>query len=263
MTLHALIFDVDGTLADTEQAHRLAFNRAFASHGLDWDWTPETYRVLLRVTGGKERLRHHIASLRLSPGQRRRLEDLVPALHAEKNRQYGAILAEGSVALRSGVPRLLEEARAGGCQLAIASTTTAANIDALLRATLGARGLDMFNVVACGDQVGAKKPAPDIYLLALRGLGLHPQHAVAFEDSTPGLRAARAAGLYTVLTPNFWTAGSDFSGASLELAHLGEPDQPLVGEPGGRLQHVAWLTLDELRLRHAAAQAARADATYL
>jgi beta-phosphoglucomutase-like phosphatase (HAD superfamily) len=252
MALEALIFDVDGTLADTEEAHRQAFNRAFGIHGLDWDWDRARYRALLDVTGGKERLRHHIATLGLSAAARARLDALVGTLHEEKTRQYGAILGQGEVKLRTGVARLLEEAVQAGCKLAIASTTTAANIDALLHSTLGPRGLDMFSVIACGDQVRAKKPAPDVYRLALHNLGLHPEHAVAFEDSAHGLHAALGAGLYTVVTPTFWTTHSDFSGASLLLPDLGDPALPLPGEPGTALQQFAWLGLNELEQRHGA-----------
>jgi beta-phosphoglucomutase-like phosphatase (HAD superfamily) len=252
MALEALIFDVDGTLADTEEVHRTAFNRAFEHFALGWNWDPARYRALLDITGGKERIRRHIASLSPNAAERSRLEALVAALHEEKTRQYGALLGDGAVTLRPGVHRLLEEGLSAGCKLAIASTTTAANIDALLQSTLGSRGLDMFSVIACGDQVRAKKPAPDVYRLALHGLGLHPEHAVAFEDSGHGVRSAVAARLYTVVTPNFWTVDGDFSGAALRLPHLGDPDHPLPGEPGGALSGAAWLTLDELERRHAA-----------
>ena len=142
--------------------------------------------------------------------------------------------------------RLLDEALSDGCRLAIASTTTAVNVDALLQANLGTRGLEKFSVIACGDQVRAKKPAPDIFLLALKHLGLHADQAVAFEDSHNGLRSAVSAGLWTVVTPTFWTEGSDFSGAGLVLPSLGSPDHPLAGEPGGRLRSESWLSYAEV-----------------
>ena len=136
--------------------------------------------------------------------------------------------------------------RCDGCRLAIASTTTAVNIDALLHATLGTRALDLFGVIACGDQVAAKKPAPDIYLLALQHLGVRADHAIAFEDSANGLRAATAAGLWTVVTPTFWTEDHNFDDAGLVLPQLGDPQAPLAGEPGGRLRECAWLSFAEL-----------------
>ena len=249
LDIQALIFDVDGTMADTEEAHRVAFNLAFERYRLGWVWQPSEYRELLKVTGGKERLATYIASLPLTEPDRKRLRAMVPDIHAEKTRFYSSFVADGAVPLRDGVARLLGEALEAGCKLAIASTTTAMNIDALLESTLGPRGLDMFSVIACGDQVRAKKPAPDIYRLALGGLGMLPEHAVAFEDSPNGLRAAVAAGLWTVVTPNYWTAGGDFTASPLLLPRLGDPERPLPDEPGGLLESAAWLTLDELARR--------------
>lgn len=250
MAIDALILDVDGTIADTEEAHRVAFNLAFERFGLDWRWQRTEYRELLAVAGGKERIRSYIDRLQLPRPERERLRGMVREIHQQKTRFYSSVVSDGGVPLRAGVRRLLEEALEGGYKLAIASTTTAANIDALLNATLGPRGLDMFTVIACGDQVLHKKPAPDIYLLALHGLGLQPQQAIAFEDSPNGLRAALAAGLWTVVTPNFWTEHNDFAGAGMLLPHLGDRDQPLPGEPGRRLSSAAWLTCEEV-VQHA------------
>jgi len=142
-----------------------------------------------------------------------------------------------------------DEALTAGCRLAIASTTTAVNIDALLNATFGACGLEMFSVIACGDQVRAKKPAPDIFRLALEHLGVEADDAVALEDSANGLRSAHAAGLWTVVTPTFWTEGSDFGDAGLLLPSLGDPAHPLAGEPGDRLHDAPWLSFAELARR--------------
>lgn len=245
-SIQALIFDIDGTMADTEEAHRVAFNLAFERSRLDWRWEPAEYRELLKVHGGKERLIHYIDALAVDDDERARLLQSVPRIHAEKTRFYSSVVRDGAVPLRPGVARLLDEARGAGCRLAIASTTTAVNIDALMQATLGARALDMFDAIACGDQARAKKPAPDIYHLALHGLSVPPQHAIAFEDSVYGLRAAQAAGLWTVVTPNFWTAGSNFDSANLLLPSLGDPAHPLPNEPGNQLESAGWLTFDEL-----------------
>ena len=238
MSIEALIFDVDGTLADTEEAHRVAFNLAFERYRLGWVWTRSDYRTLLNVTGGKERIAAYIATLPLAAPERKRLTELVPVIHAEKTRFYGSVVADGGVPLRDGVARLIGEALVAGCRLAIASTTTAANIDALLNATLGPRGIDHFAVIACGDQVRAKKPAPDIYRLALANLGLGPERAIALEDSANGLASAVGAGLWTLVTPTYWTEHSDFSAAGLvrpslatltlaELEHAARPPRPL------------------------------------
>ncbi|MBI3345694.1 MAG: HAD-IA family hydrolase [Burkholderiales bacterium] len=246
MAIEALIFDVDGTLADTEEAHRVAFNLAFERHRLGWSWSRAEYRHLLEVTGGKERIASYIDALAVSTAERARLRGLVPTLHAEKTRFYTAAVQEGSVALREGVARLIHEALDAGCRLAIASTTTAANIHALLASTLGPRGLDLFSVIACGDQVRAKKPAPDIYRLALATLGLQPEQAVALEDSVNGLRSSTGAGLWTLVTPTFWTEGGDFRAAGLVLPGLCEPEAPLTGEPGCQLKTTGWLRFEEL-----------------
>ena len=247
MSIEALIFDVDGTMADTEEAHRVAFNLAFDRQRLGWNWTRTEYRALLSITGGKERITSYIESLPVSAALRRRLIERVPEIHADKTRLYSSAVRDGSVPLRDGVARLLAEARDAGCRLAIASTTTAVNVDALLHAAFGARGIEMFAVIACGDQVRAKKPAPDIYRLALQTLGLSADRAVAFEDSANGLRAATGAGLWTVVTPTFWTEGADFSAAGLVLPRLGDPWHPLPAEPGSALKTQAWLGLDELQ----------------
>jgi len=243
MNMEALIFDVDGTLADTEELHRQAFNQAFEQLQLDWRWSPAEYRALLKITGGKERITADLQQRPFSAAQQRSLLARVPEIHAEKTRLYTAMVQAGGLTLRPGVARLLDEARQAGLRLAIASTTTAANIDALLHATLGADGLDLFDVIACGDQVRHKKPAPDIYELALDTLGVPADRAVALEDSSNGLRAAVAAGLWTLVTPTYWSEGDDFSAAGLVLPHLGDADHPL---PRQAPDHGPWLSLTDL-----------------
>jgi HAD superfamily hydrolase (TIGR01509 family) len=218
--LEALIFDLDGTLADTEETHRQAFNAAFIEFELWWDWSAPLYTRLLKVSGGKERLQHYIGTLRVSAAERERLLAIVPSLHATKTRIYTELLVRGQRPFRPGVLPLLRAAKAAGLKLAIASTTTSANVGALLQANLGAAPDIGFDVIACGDQVPAKKPAPDIYRLALSSLRLPGDACVAFEDSANGLRAAKAAGLATVVTPTRWTAEEDFSAADLVLPSL-------------------------------------------
>ncbi len=213
MTLRALIFDVDGTLADTEEAHRCAFNAAFAEHGLGWHWNQRLYTALLGVTGGKERLQSYIERLDLPREDRARLHRQVPALHVSKTRHYARLIKDGHVTLRNGIAGLLEEARGAGLMLGIASTTTLTNVDELLKSVFGRSADDIFDIVACGDQVLYKKPAPDIYLLALSDLGIDAAEAVAFEDSAAGLLSAKTAGLCTIVSPTVWTAGHDFARA--------------------------------------------------
>ena len=173
--LVALLFDVDGTLADTERdGHRVAFNRAFAEAGLDWEWDVELYRELLSITGGKERIRHYLDKYRPDVTLEGDAAAYIAGLHQAKTRHYEALLAEGEIPLRPGVERLLNEARLAGYRLAITTTTTPANVTALLKNTVGSEAEQWFEVIAAGDIVPAKKPAPDIYFYAMEKMGLGP-----------------------------------------------------------------------------------------
>jgi len=223
----ALLFDVDGTLADTERdGHRVAFNRAFAEAGLDWVWDEALYGDLLSVTGGKERIRHYVERHRPNAPPPRDLDALIARLHAAKTRHYTALLATAGIALRPGVRRLLEEARRNGVRLAIATTTTPENVTALLHHGLGPDAARWFDVIGAGAAVAAKKPAPDIYHYVLERLHLPAAACVAFEDSENGLRAGLAAGLTTIVTVNDYTRTQNFEGAALVLDHLGEAGRP-------------------------------------
>ena len=252
MSIKALIFDVDGTIADTEETHRQAFNAAFLEHGLGWDWSREEYGELLRTSGGKERLAVYIDSLALPRQEKARLKGQVQLIHATKTRIYGELIADGGAPLRSGVARLIGEARAAGVRLAIASTTTSANVSALIGAQFGAAAWNWFEALACGDVVAQKKPAPDIYIRALGMLRLPAEACVAFEDSVNGLQSAKAAGLYTVVTSTQWNAGQDFRGADLVLQGLGDTAAPLAAGDAA-LAGGPCLTLERLQQLHAAA----------
>jgi HAD superfamily hydrolase (TIGR01509 family) len=249
--LQALLFDVDGTLADTEETHRQAFNLAFLRFGLGWEWSEREYARLLAVSGGKERLVAYIGELDVAPAEKSRLQRRVPALHRTKTQAYEELIADGRAPLRPGVARLIGEAQASGLRLAIATTTSAANIEALLAGKLGG-GSRRFDVIACADQVASKKPAPDIYRLALARLRLPATACVAFEDSRNGLLAARGAGLCTVVTPTRWTVEQAFSEANLLLRDLGDPGYPLDAADAAAAG-AAWLGIEQLRRLHAAA----------
>lgn len=225
--LRAVLFDVDGTLADTERdGHRPAFNAAFVEFGLDWEWGVELYGELLAVTGGKERIRHYIESH--VPGELNRpgLNDWIAALHKAKTRHYVAMLARGDIPLRPGVARLIRELREAGVRIAIATTTTPENVTSLLESTLGPDSPGWFDVIGAGDIVAGKKPEPDIYHWVLERLALPARQCVALEDSENGIRSALAAGLDTVITVNAYTRSQDFTGAAAVLSDLGEPQQP-------------------------------------
>ena len=237
MNIQAMIFDVDGTLADTEEAHRLAFNQAFQELGLAWYWSAPQYAELLKTTGGKERIAAFIATLETDPAEQSALRARIPVIHRRKTEAYGKQVRAGLVGLRWGIRRLLVETRAAGIPLAIASTTTRESIDALLTTTLGREAPGWFAMIAAGDEVASKKPAPDIYHLVLDRLGLQVDACIAFEDSGRGLSAAKAAGLFTVVTPTFWTRDDNFSGADLVLSHLGDADNPLAGDDAARIGH--------------------------
>ncbi|HEY9631492.1 MAG TPA: HAD family hydrolase [Coleofasciculaceae cyanobacterium] len=240
--LQALIFDVDGTLANTERdGHRVAFNRAFAAAGLDWVWSVELYGKLLEITGGKERIRfyldNHLPDASLPDSFSGSLSEQIASLHAAKTVHYKQLLQENVIPLRPGVKRLLLEAREQGIRLAIATTTTPANVTALLENAIAPEALDWFEVIAAGDIVPAKKPAPDIYEYALQAMSLTPEVCLALEDSRQGLRSAMQAGLKTVITVNGYTQSQDFSGAALVIDHFGEPDLPfqvMAGDAQGQ-----------------------------
>ncbi len=214
--LKALIFDVDGTLCETEETHRQAFNRAFAETGLNWFWTVEDYRRLLLTTGGKERMRAH----RQASGLAQPDDATIAKLHKLKTDFYVAALARGGIAPRPGVKELVAQARQQGLALAIATTTTPANVEGLVQAIWGLPATKVFDVLAAGDEVVTKKPAPDVYQLALQRLGLTADQAIAFEDSRNGLVSAKAAGLRVVLTPGIYTQGDDFAEADWLLPDL-------------------------------------------
>ncbi|QID17066.1 HAD family hydrolase [Nitrogeniibacter mangrovi] len=233
-TLQALLFDVDGTLADTERdGHRLAFNMAFAEAGLDWVWDEALYGQLLAVTGGKERIRYYLDAFNTHFPRPDDFDAFVKGLHEAKTRFYTQLMAEGKIPLRPGVQKLIHEARAAGLRMAIVTTTTPANVTALLDSTLGPGSESWFEVIAAGDIVPAKKPAPDIYAWALREMKLSPQEAIAFEDSGNGVRSSVGAGVKTIVTVNGYTKDDDFSGAALVLDQIGEAGNPYTVIAGG------------------------------
>lgn len=224
MEIQALLFDVDGTLADTEEAHRHAFNEAFVRVGLDWHWDQALYRELLKVAGGKERILSYAARYR--PDDEMFVAERLRDVHGFKTESYTALVAVGAVTLRPGVARLIAEARSAGLKLGIATTTSLPNVIALLRSTLRRSPDDLFDVIAAGDMVARKKPWPDIYKLALGELGLPASSCIAFEDSRNGVLAARRAGLATVVTPSTYTSDEDFDDVLCVLSDFGEPKRP-------------------------------------
>ena len=212
--IQALIFDVDGTLAETEELHRAAFNRAFAAAGLGIAWDRARYRELLGTTGGKRRILRHFAEAGLPED-----DPLAGELHRRKNQYYAEAVGLG-VALRPGVAEVMRRARAADLRLAIATTTSRSNLAALLAHA----PLPEFDAIVAGEDVSTLKPHPEVYLKALAQLDLPASAALAFEDSANGLRSATAAGIRTIVTPSYYSAGEDFAVAVAVLRDLADFD---------------------------------------
>jgi HAD superfamily hydrolase (TIGR01509 family) len=247
--LKALIFDVDGTLADTEDVHRVAFNRAFVQSGIDWEWSQVLYGKLLAVTGGKERIRHYVTQYQPDFIDEAKLADFAAQLHKTKTAIYTQMLDGGEIRLRPGVERLLREAREQGLKLAIATTTTLANVEALINNALAPGAIQWFDVVGAGDIVPRKKPAADIYDYALEKLQLSASQCIAFEDSENGIRASSGANLKTIITVNHYTQDHDFTGAAIVLDQMGEPDSPFKVLSGDGLGHT-YLNVELVKKLH-------------
>lgn len=218
----ALIFDVDGTLAETEELHRAAYNTTFEDFGLDWHWDTALYGELLDVSGGVNRLTYFIENWQ--PSCAGDFIDEVAQMHARKTEIYGEMMDAGDIALRPGVADLIQAGLDAGLKLAIATATSRPNVDRLFDATMGLDVLSRFSAIACGGDVKNNKPAPDLYELALEQLSLHPCACVALEDSENGLKAALAAQIDTIVTPSAYSRQDDFTGAYACLTDLTEID---------------------------------------
>jgi HAD superfamily hydrolase (TIGR01509 family) len=221
-SIKALFFDQDGVIIDTERdGHRAAFNRAFAEFGLDCEWSVEVYRELLRIGGGKERLRRFFRERGLPPGADPAGEEsFILKLHRRKTEIFIKLIEGGGLPLRPGVRRLMHEAMQTGVRLGICTTSderAAAFIAGRLLADI------RFEFVLAGDIVARKKPAPDIYLLALEKSGLRPEECLVIEDSHNGVLAAKAAGIRVLATTSTFTRDEDLSAADIVVSNLGEP----------------------------------------
>ncbi|MDO5705958.1 MAG: HAD-IA family hydrolase [Paracoccus sp. (in: a-proteobacteria)] len=216
--IRGLIWDVDGTLSETEETHRCAFNESFRALAIDWNWDRPTYKRLLATTGGKERLRAYADEVGADLP-----DDMLRRLHADKTHRYARLVRLGGAPLRPGVAALIAGAQRHGIPQAIATTTSRANVDALIAATLNRPAPELFQVIAAGDEVKVKKPAPDVFLLALARLDLPPDDCIVIEDSQAGMAAARAAGLRVLITPSEYAHGGDFSAANWVLPDLTSP----------------------------------------
>lgn len=223
MKLQALLLDCDGVLAETERdGHLVAFNRAFAEHGLHIEWSAELYGELLRVAGGKERMRAWFERAGW-PAAATDRDAFVRLLHQTKTRHFMTIVEAGGLRARPGIRRIVDEALASGLRVAICSTSDERSVRAVTRSVLGPERARRLAGVFAGDQVTRKKPDPDIYQLAARELGLAPEGCLVIEDSEIGLRAALGARMRCVITTSVYTVDEDFTGASLVLPQFDDP----------------------------------------
>ena len=224
--LQALVFDVDGTLADTEEIHRQAFNVTFDDCALGWSWSPVEYRRLLAISGGRERMTRYAAEHPPANRKNGLTAADITEIHRLKTARYAALLEAGRVPLRQGVARLLREARDEGVRMAIATSSARSNLETLLDLNLDAGWRSWFEVIESSDTTHEKKPSPVVYLTVLRRLGIDAAACIAVEDTLNCLVAARAAGLCTVITTHCYTREDHFPGAALVVDGLGEPGLP-------------------------------------
>lgn len=243
--LEAVIFDVDGTLADTEEIHRRAFNQAFKEFDLDWDWTPKLYEELLTISGGFERISYYGADLAQNFHNPGAFSHFVRDMHRVKTKIYAQMLDDGEVPLRIGVERLLAEIRDADLTLAIATSSTFSNLKTLLDRNLPSDWMSWFSAIATCDTVTEKKPSPAVYHSVLGLLDLKPSRALAIEDTVNGCLAATRAGIHTLVTTHFFTRQHRFPQASVVLDSLGDPDngfRVISGDAGDR----EWVCVDML-----------------
>jgi len=237
--LEAILWDVDGTLAETERdGHLVAFNRAFEALGVPWRWSQARYGELLAVAGGRERLLYDMQSQPLAPAQPAERSALAERIHRLKNQLYAAIVADGALPLRAGVLELFEECAAASIRMGITTTTSAANVEALLAVPLGRDWRSRFATVLCAEQAPNKKPDPEVYLLALRTLALEPGAVLTIEDAPAGVRAARAAGIAVIAVRSFYFPAADVAGALAVGPSLGAVDgwtPPALAATQGRI----------------------------
>jgi len=224
--MRALIFDCDGVLVDTERdGHRVAFNRAFAAAGIDAEWDVELYGELLKIAGGKERMTRYFNDVGWPEGQT--AATLIPDLHKKKTAIFTDLIAEGSLPLRPGISRIVDEAHAAGIRLGVCTTSDPKAIDGVLD-LFGATAKAWFEIVLAGDVVKKKKPDPEIYNLAKQRLNLEARDCVVIEDSRNGLLASLGAGMPTLITTSTYTRDEDFKGAARVVPELGDPPKVLV-----------------------------------
>ncbi len=209
--LKALIFDLDGTLAETEEFHRKAFNTTFHFNKIDWFWDKALYGRLLVVAGGKERIKYFNETFLLKSLPLKNSD--IETLHRQKTLNYSKLISDSVINLRPGIKELLKKAKANNKQLALATSTSRNNVNSLIEACFDEKPEEIFNFIATGELVKEKKPSPDLYELVLTKLNLKPQQCLAFEDSRIGLISARQAKIETIVSPSYYNLRESFEDA--------------------------------------------------
>lgn len=249
--LEGVVFDVDGTIADTEEVHRQAFNLAFQQFDLDWNWTPTLYEELLKISGGRERITYYGSDLRNGFRTDKAFQNFVLKIHGVKTEIYRDLLHSGAIKLRPGVERLFDDCRRENILLAIATSSKYANLKTLLDQNLGSEWRELFETIKTCDSVDEKKPSPAVYLAVLEEFPIPATRCLAFEDTKNGLGAATGAGICTIITTHFFTRHHHFPNAGLVIDQLGEPDQPFTVSAGDALgsNHVTLELMDQVLRR--------------
>lgn len=221
--MKALIFDCDGVLAETERdGHRVAFNMAFKQKNIPVEWDVNLYKDLLTIAGGKERMTFYFHNNGW-PEQYSDREELIKELHRIKTELFMNLIKEGSISLRPGVARLIDEAINEDLMLAVCSTSNERSVNLIVDKLLGKERKKHFNAILAGDIVSKKKPDPEIYILCKDHLGIEPSQCVVIEDSRNGLLSAKNAGMHCLVTTNVYTKEEDFTEADMVVNELGDP----------------------------------------
>lgn len=220
--IEALLWDVDGTLAETERdGHLVAFNYAFQALNVPWRWNEQRYGALLKVSGGRERLLYDMRFQEHAPAEMGEREQLAERVHRVKNQLYADIVARDQLKLREGVRDLMEDCVLAKVRMGIVTTTSRCNVDSLMAGQIGENWTALFATVVCAEQAPQKKPHPQAYLLALQNLQVEPYLAVAIEDAAAGMSAAQAAGIPVVITHSHYFPSVSSEAALAVGASLG------------------------------------------
>tara|TARA_X000001036_G_scaffold133879_1_gene126654 strand:+ start:66 stop:824 length:759 start_codon:yes stop_codon:yes gene_type:complete len=249
MKLNAILFDVGGTIAESEEIHRVSFNEAFKEFGLNWYWDEAIYRELVFIGGGKERIKHYITRAWPEMLKQKNLTKYIESVHKIKGQIYEEFLNDSQLKARPGIIRLLKELKNEKIRLAIVSDTTEENLINLFKKGLGINPIEWFEILAHGGCTIQKKPSPDIYLWTLERLKLPPESCLAIEDAPRGVDSAIDAGLKVLVTPSTYTLEEKFEKSSLLLSHLGEPEEPFNVIKGDAFGH-SFVDLDLLKKIH-------------